>query len=212
VPAQQGQVYPVPCTVPGSWELPMEPSGDVAVLMEDLRYPAPTVGCASAQTAPLTCTATTVGADAVMTSSDVTGDVVDVADLLTWINGEFGGCRAGGWLAGCSSWELPMEPSGDVAVLMEDLRYPAPTVGCASAQTAPLTCTATTVGADEAMTSSDVTGDTVDVEDLLTRINAVMTSSDVTGDVVDVEDLLTWINGEFGGCRAGGWLAVGTEW
>ncbi|OXB51100.1 hypothetical protein ASZ78_000700, partial [Callipepla squamata] len=87
-----------------------------------------------------------------------------------------------------------MEPSGDVAVLTEDLRYPAPTVGCASAQTAPLTCTATTVGADEVMTSSDVTGDTVDVEDLLTRINAVMTSSDVTGDVVDVEDLLTWIN------------------
>ncbi|OXB50937.1 hypothetical protein ASZ78_015029, partial [Callipepla squamata] len=87
-----------------------------------------------------------------------------------------------------------MEPSGDVAVLTEDLRYPAPTVGCASAQTAPLTCTATTVGADEVMTSSDVTGDTVDVEDLLTWINAAMTSSDVTGDVVDVEDLLTWIN------------------
>ena len=76
VPPLQEQVLPVPCTLPATWESPMEPFQDAVVLTQDQGHPAPTDGCPHPATAPLGCS--TAALDS---------------------GGEFGGCGACGRLS-----------------------------------------------------------------------------------------------------------------
>ncbi|XP_025010139.2 MAGE-like protein 2 isoform X2 [Gallus gallus] len=85
VPPRHGQVYPMPCNLPGSWELPMEPFADVVELTEDQGNPTPTTTCLHIDTSPPTRSATTLE-PGVMTSSDVPDDVTDIQGLLSWAN------------------------------------------------------------------------------------------------------------------------------
>ena len=74
--AMQPQVLPVPCTLPATWEPPMEPFQDAVVLTEDQGHPAPTDVCPHPATAQLACSAATLES-----------------------GGESRGCRAGGRLS-----------------------------------------------------------------------------------------------------------------
>ncbi|XP_040563092.1 histone-lysine N-methyltransferase 2D-like [Gallus gallus] len=76
----------MPCNLPGSWELPMEPFADVVELTEDQGNPTPTTTCLHIDTSPPTRSATTLEPGAVMTSSDVPDDVTDIQGLLSWAN------------------------------------------------------------------------------------------------------------------------------
>ena len=76
VPSLQEQVLPVPCTLPATWEPPMEPFQDAVVLTEDQGHPAPTDVCPHPATAQLACSAATLES-----------------------GGESRGCRAGGRLS-----------------------------------------------------------------------------------------------------------------
>ena len=81
VPPLQEQVLPVPCTLPATWESPMEPFQDAVVLTQDQGHPAPTDGCPHPATAPLGCS--TAALDS---------------------GGEFGGCGACGRLSAPGGW------------------------------------------------------------------------------------------------------------
>eukprot|EP00076_Gallus_gallus_P036637 XP_025002175.1 nascent polypeptide-associated complex subunit alpha, muscle-specific form-like [Gallus gallus] len=88
VPPLQEQVLPVPCTLPATWESPMEPFQDAVVLTEDQGHPAPTDGCPHPATAPLGCSTAALDSGAATASADIPEDVADIQHLLAWLNDE----------------------------------------------------------------------------------------------------------------------------
>ncbi|XP_031461910.1 uncharacterized protein LOC116237102 [Phasianus colchicus] len=85
-PSVQQQVLPVPCTLPTSWEQAVGPFGDAVVLTEDQGHPVPTDVCPHPTTAPLTCSTAALESGAATTSADISQDITDIDELLTWMN------------------------------------------------------------------------------------------------------------------------------
>ena len=192
VPALQQHVLPVPCTLPASWEPPMEPLQDAVLLMEDQGHPAPTHACPHLDTAPLTCSTATIrptsgrefrgctaggclwescrhcptgdllAFPARTTSAGTLQDTADFDHLLAWIDHG----QFGGSTAGQAWWHPVLPAVAELPALPH--------------------------WAMDFLPSPEVTSQTA-----------------ILDDSNDFDQLLTWISqGEFGGSRAAGGLSA----